>query len=75
MIKFITEMPEEDSSRERQYTIPFFADMFFNYNHKVVNDVFFTSIADEERKSKEKEKVRKRMATELDTVDVLLAPD
>ena len=49
--------------------------MFFNYNHKVVNDVFFTSIADEERKSKEKEKVKRRMATELDTVDVLLAPD
>ena len=42
MLKYITEMPEEDATRQRQHSIPFHTDTFFRYNHKVINDMFFT---------------------------------
>ena len=43
MLRFITEMPDEDATRLRQHSIPFHTDTFFRYNHKVINEMFFTS--------------------------------
>ena len=71
MLKFITEMPDEDATRERQHSIPFFCDMFFKYNHKVINEMFFASELQDEN---EKDKKLKTMSSDLEMVDVLIAP-
>ena len=42
MLKYITEMPPEDCSKDRGYTLPFHSDMIFQFQNKKINDKFFS---------------------------------
>ena len=41
-MEYILEMPPEDADRERQYTMPFYADRIFKYHLKPINNLFFS---------------------------------
>ena len=42
MLRYITEMPPEDCSKDRGYTLPFHSDMVFQFHNKKINEKFFT---------------------------------
>ena len=41
MLRYITEMPPEDCSRDRGYSLPFHSDMVFQFHNKKINAKFF----------------------------------
>ena len=43
MLKYITELPPEDSNKKRGHTLPFHCDMIFQFQNKKINDRFFAS--------------------------------
>ena len=54
MLKFITEEPAADASKDRGHSVPFFSDMVFSYNKAVINAKFFRSGAASTQKSLDK---------------------
>jgi len=54
MLKFITEEPAADASKDRGHSVPFFSDMVFSYNKAVINAKFFRSGAQERDASTQK---------------------
>ena len=46
MLRYITEMPPEDCSKERGYALPFHSDMVFQFQNKNINDKFFALDSD-----------------------------
>ena len=60
MIKFITEEPKNDASKELGHTIPFHSDMIFQYNKAAINIQFFTVDEDPENSGKSAKTAEKR---------------
>ena len=46
MLRYITEMPPEDCSRDRGYSLPFHSDMVFQFHNKKINEKFFSRDAE-----------------------------
>ena len=42
MLRYITEVPPEDCSKERGYSLPFHSDMVFQFQNKKINEKFFS---------------------------------
>ena len=70
MLKYITEMPPKDCSKERGYAIPFHSDMIFQFQNKKINDKFFSH--DSERPVQME--IDKKKFQSSDMIEVLMTP-
>ena len=70
MLKYITEMPPEDCSKDRGYTLPFHSDMIFQFQNKKINDKFFAH----DSESPVQIEVDKKKFQSCDMVEVLMTP-
>ena len=70
MLKYITEMPPKDCSKERGYAIPFHCDMIFQFQNKKINDKFFSHDSDKPVLME----IDKKKYMSNDMIEVLMTP-